>query len=136
MGLISVVAMWGWLLLAQWSHTMPIFGQQLAESLAYDSKSDDSKSEPKLMTLAVKKPNLLPPASRPFRILLVGLISGVAIRCWLLLAHWSHPTPIFGLQLAESLAYYDSRSEPKLMTLVVKKPNLLPPDHSGSSLWV
>jgi hypothetical protein len=32
--------MWCWLLLAHWSHTMPTFGQQLAESFAYDiSKS-------------------------------------------------------------------------------------------------
>jgi hypothetical protein len=44
-------------------------------------------------------------ASRPLKMSLMVLINGVAMWCWLLLAQWCQAMPIFGLQLAESLAF-------------------------------
>jgi hypothetical protein len=53
---------------------MPIFGLQLAESLAYHI----SKSEPKKPDdIGSQETKFV--TSRPFRILLVGLITGVAM---------------------------------------------------------
>jgi hypothetical protein len=43
--------------------------------------------------------------------------------------HWSHAMPVFGLQLAESLALIASKSEPKLMPFKVMTPEKLHPGH-------
>jgi hypothetical protein len=41
---------------------------------------------------------------------------------------WDQAMPIFGHQLAESLALLMSKSGPKVMAFVVMKPYQLPPD--------
>jgi hypothetical protein len=80
-GLISDVAVWCWLLLAWWCQAMSIlvnnwlnvwhFNQQIW-SKTHDTSNHDTKSV----------------ASRPLDMLQMGLISDVALWCWLLLAQW------------------------------------------------
>jgi hypothetical protein len=60
-------------------------------------------------------------SSRPLNILHMGLMSDAAEWCWLLVAHGCQAMPIFGWQLAESLALV-SRSRPKVIAFVVMKP--------------
>jgi hypothetical protein len=67
-----------------------IFWQQMTERKVWHFVS---KSEPKLMPLAVMKPKSV--ASRPLDIHHMGLISDVASCCWVLLTHWCQTIPIF-----------------------------------------
>jgi hypothetical protein len=58
-----------------------------------------------------------------------GVISDVAVLCWLLLGHWCQAMSIFGQHLAQSF-------DPKLMTQAIMTPYQLPPDIWICSMWV
>jgi hypothetical protein len=65
----------------------------------------------------------------------MGLISDVAVLCWLLLGHWCQAMSIFGQHFAERLAL-SSKSDPKLITQAIMTLYQLPPDHWICSRWV
>jgi hypothetical protein len=93
-----------------------------------------SKSEPKTDEIGIHQ--TISVASRPLDILHMGLISDVAVWCWLLVAHWCQAMPIFGLQYRLKVWHFASKSDPKLIPLVCIKPYQLPPDHWISSILV
>jgi hypothetical protein len=80
---------------------MPIFGEQLAESLAvFKFKQITTKSDP------ICGHETISVASRLLHIIHMSLISDVEVCCWLLECCSCQAMPIFGQQLAESLALF------------------------------
>jgi hypothetical protein len=78
---------------------MPIYGQQLAESLAL-FKQIRTKTDP------ICGHETISVAFRLLHIIHMGLISDVEVCCWLLECCSCQAMPIFGQQLAESLALF------------------------------
>jgi hypothetical protein len=64
-------------------------------------------SSPSVMratALVILRHETISVASRSLEVLHMGLIRDAEVWCWLLVAHLCQAMPIFGLQLAESLA--------------------------------